>query len=351
MLAPTRWFGVTTSDAERDLASEPALIAEITKVILALQADDARKQGRPLRRGTHAKGICARAQFEVLDVSAGRDPALATRLAQGIFAKPGLYPAVVRFANSDPNVNSDFKADVRAMSFFIEAPSGRLDYTLQNAPTLPLNDARVFLATIKVVAAASPPRALWALPFNDKLRVLRALALAGRQSRGPVRPYQQLRYWSTVPFRHGASEVIKYSATPGPGNRALALQRNNPNALQDELARHLEGDGERSAFEFALQFLDAGRMTYWGERGDGAFWTENASVKWDETQAPFHTVARLTLLPRSRLPPDASEAISFDVNGNSSTESAPLGSINRARWPAEVASRKARTSRADAGGP
>jgi hypothetical protein len=124
---------------------------------------DACKQCRPPRRGTHAKGICARAQFEVLDVRMGRDPALAARLAQGIFAKPGLYPAVVRFANSDPNVNSNFKADVRAMSFFIEAPPRRLDYSMQNAPTLPLNDARAFLATIEVAAAASPPKVLWAI--------------------------------------------------------------------------------------------------------------------------------------------------------------------------------------------
>jgi hypothetical protein len=32
----------------------------------------------------------------------------------------------------------------------------------------------------------------------------------------------------------------------------------------------------------------------------------------------------------------------IDVTGNSTPDSTPLGSINRARWPAEVASRKAR---------
>jgi hypothetical protein len=80
------------------------------------------------------------------------------------------------------------------------------------------------------------------------------------------------------------------------------------------------------------------------QRQDAGFWIENASIKWDETQTPFHTVARLTLLPRSRLPEDTSEAIYFDVTGNSTPESAPLGSINRARWPAEVASREARAA-------
>jgi hypothetical protein len=94
---------------------------------------------------------------------------------------------------------------------------------------------------------------------------------------------------------------VKYSATPSTDNPAHALQRTNPNALQDELTRHLEEDTKMSSFDFALQFLDTARMTYWGSRRDSDFWIENASVEWPETQAPFQTVARLTLLPRSKL--------------------------------------------------
>ena len=97
-----------------------------------------------------------------------------------------------------------------------------------------------------------------------------------------------------------------------------------------------------SCFDFGLQFLDTNKMAYWGRRRDASFWIENASIEWNETQAPFHTVARLTLLPKSQLTAEASEAVYFDVTGTSTPDSAPLGSINRARWPAEVASRKAR---------
>ncbi len=53
----------------------------------------------------------------------------------------------------------------------------------------------------------------------------------------------------------------------------------------------------------------------------------------------------LTLLPKSQLSAAAGEDVYFDVTGNSTPDSAPLGSINRARWPAEVASRKARMGR------
>lgn len=347
----TRLFGLTVDDLERDLVREPTLIAEISKKVLLLQAKAAAEQHRKIGRGTHAKGVCARAQFEVFDVTVGRDRALAARLAKGIYARPGTYPAVVRFANADPNVNSDFKADVRSLSIAVElAPDGavsgangwRQDYSMQNATTLPLNDAHAFLVAMKVLTAASPAKGLGALPWRDKVIFARTMALTQLQAHQPIRPYQQLRYWSTVPFRHGSADVVKYSVTPSMANPARALQKNNPNALRDELVRHLNEDASMSSFELALQFLDTDRMTYWGMRRDAGFWIENATIEWHETQAPFHTVARLTLLPKAVLAQELSESVYFDVTANSTPDSTPLGSINRARWAGEVASRKAR---------
>jgi hypothetical protein len=352
MLFLTRWFGVTGSDAERNLAREQSDIEEIIERSLLLQVNAAAKQHRPLGRGTHVKGVSALAQFEVFDVTIGRDRGLAARLAKGIFAKPGAYPAVVRFANADPNKNSDFKPDVRSLSFSLDLKwngtaasdvnAGRQDFSLQNASTLPINDSPAFLATMKLLTASNPAAGLWSLSFKDKLRVLRTLVLAQLQARQTIKPYQQLRYWSTVPFRHGPVDVVKHSATPSPDNPAAPLQWSNPNGLHDELLRHLNEDGKMSAFDFGLQFLDAERMTYWGKHQDAKFWIENASVEWNEAQAPFHTVARLTLLSKSQLRPDTAEASYIDVTGNSTADSMPLGSINRARRPAEVASRKAR---------
>ena len=352
MVFLTRWCGVTETDAERNLAVEKSDIEEITEKILAMQSQAAAKQHRPIGRGTHVKGVCARAEFEVFGTAAGRDPGLAARLAKGMFAKPGVYPAIVRFANADANINSDFKPDVRALSFSADLTSdgvaasgpsvGRQDFSMQNATTLPINDARAFLATMKLLAASNKAACLWSLSPKDKLRVLRTLWFAQLQSRQKIQPYQQLRYWSTVPFRHGPSDVVKHSATPLPDNPARPLHRSNPRGLQDELIRHLEQDSKMSSFDFAVQFLDADRMTYWGKRRDANFWIENASVEWNEAESPFHLVARHTLVARSELRLDAGEATYFDVTGHSTPDSLPLGSINRARWPAEVASRKAR---------
>ena len=352
MLWLTRWFGVTGSDSERDLAREKSDIEEIVQTTLVVQARAAAQQQRPLARGTHAKGVCARAQFEVLDVTAGRDPELAARLAKGMFATPGVYPAVVRWGNADSKKNSDFKPDVRSMSFSVDLTrngsgcSGCERWPAGFFAAKYPSSAHQRLACIRGdhegTGGIESTLRLLSLPFKDKLRVLRVLTLAKLAASQKIRPYQQLRYWSNVPFRHGPVDVVQYSAIPSPDNPARPLQKSNPKGLQDELIRHLNEDGRMSSFDFSVQLLDADRMTYWGKRYDANFWIENASVKWKEAEAPFHTIARLTLLSQSHLRPDAGEVTYFDVTRHSTADSTPLGSINRARCFGETASREAR---------
>ena len=116
---------VDPAGLERKSPTEAADIDEITRGMLALQARVAASAKRPLARGTHAKGICVRAEFEVFDIRRlSGDPAQAERLTRGIFAVPGVYPAIVRFANADGGHRRDRWPDVRAMSFSIEVPPG-----------------------------------------------------------------------------------------------------------------------------------------------------------------------------------------------------------------------------------
>ncbi len=101
-----------------------------------------------------------------------------------------------------------------------------------------------------------------------------------------------------------------------------------------------------SSWDFGLQLLDAERMTRWGFRRSASFWVENASAEWKESQAPFYVVGRLTLLPKSALQPEACEPKFIDVTEHSTPDTQPLGSINRARLAAELASRKVRLGEA-----
>jgi len=343
---------------EQKPPSEDADIAEIVHGILTVQARFAAEQHRPLGRGTHTKGVCVAAQFEVLDISTRvPDPALAARLARGLFARPGAYPAEVRFANAASKVMADTKKDVRALSFSVQVPPDafggrdRLDFSMNDAPTFPLNDAHAFAVFMRVAAAKGvlgTLAAIWSLSWRD-LRSLAATAVRGaRQQRPGLTPYQRLRYWSTVPFLHGLDEAVKYSAIPHPDNPAAHL-RPGPNVLRDELVRHVAEDDRMSEFDFAVQFLDTGRMTDVEGEHDAAYWVENASVEWKEAEAPFHVVGRLRLLPRSQKPMEECRAAYIDVTEHSLPECRPIGGINRARWFAEAASRRVRMSQPDSG--
>ena len=334
---------------EEARATEAADIAALTKGILSIQQKYAAEQHRALARGTHAKGTCVRGQFEVFDVfDAVTDRALAARLAHGIFAKPGVYPAIIRFANASSQIFPDPNKDVRACSFSVDVPPGTLgplamrqDFSMNNARTFPINDPHAFAVTTTVVSAPSVARGFFRLRMKDKLSFIRTAALAAPQSRRPRVPYQQDSYWSTVPYHHGPADVVKYGAFSCAGNASMPLG-SGPNCMQDELIRHVTQDGQMSCFDFGLQLLEADRMTYWGRRRAPTFWIENASVRWKESQAPFHIVGRLTLASNSVLPPDVAAALWIDVSSNSAADCKPIGGINRAREFGESASRNAR---------
>ena len=61
---------------------------------------------------------------------------------------------------------------------------------------------------------------LYVTVANAQYPVVDAIANKAHQK---IKPYQQLRYWSTVPFRHGPVDVVKHSATPSPQNPAHSL--------------------------------------------------------------------------------------------------------------------------------
>lgn len=347
-----------TMDFERTLPTEQKDVADIVAGILAVQARFARQQKRAPGRGTHTKGVCVRATLEIFDVAkTAGDPALAARLGRGLFAKPGTYQAIVRFANAASTFQPDSKPDVRALSFSIELPAGavgpqpvRLDYSMNNAPTFPINDAHAFAAFMRVQGASGLGRlrALLSLSFKDLKGFFQSAVRGLKQMRGPsLRPYQQTRYWSNVAFLHGQDEAVKYCATPAPDNAGQPIAK-GASVLRDELARHLNNDPSPARFDFAIQLLEPSRMKFEGQTQEPSFWVENASVEWPEADAPFHVVGRLTLQPKSILPDAECRATYIDVTAHSLPDHRPLGSINRARWAAESASRTARLAAAAA---
>lgn len=334
------------ANAAKFRSHEAEDIQKICNGVLALQTAFAKEQKRPLLRGTHAKGRCFGGKFEVFDVHTRIvDPTLAARLAQGIFANPGVYPATVRFANGNSKVRKDKLGDVRACSFAVELPGGaRQDFSLQNATTFPINDAHAFALLTQLLNPPGPLKGFLSLDFTDKMVFLRVILLSVIQSRPAKTAYQRIRYWSTVPFSHGSVDAAKFTLIPCNGNLAHPLD-GTADELLHEIIRHVTDDEKMCAFDFGVQLLDTDRQRRWLRRHERDYWIENASVPWNESQAPFHIVARLTLVRGSTFSQEASEAQFIDVTSNATAASTPLGSINRARWESEMASRKARDSK------
>ena len=161
---------------------------------------------------------------------------------------------------------------------------------MNNATTFPINDAHAFAVLLKVVAASNPLKGLWSLPFRDKLSFAWMAALGAIQKRHSVRPFQQMRYWSTVPYRHGPDDAVKYSAIPSAGNPAcrparrseLSAGRTRPTSerrLADELFRYRaavsrHGDADLLGSPSPCQFLDRKRERR-VERNPGASFTSS----------------------------------------------------------------------------
>ena len=254
-------------DFERKLPTEQQDIADIVAGILAVQTRFAGRQKRPLGRGTHTKGVCVRATFEVFDVAKTIDDAA---LGRGSGARPvretghvsGNRPVRERGVDVPPRLGARTCARCRSPCRYLPASSDaqpvRFDFSMNNAPTFPINDAHAFAAFMRVQAASSPLgqlRRLLSLPFRDLKGFFPTAANGLRQQHTALQPYQQTRYWSNVPFLHGEDEAMKYL-----GGAAFRQYRpadgKGQNVLRDELARHLTEDPP-ARFDFAMQLLDA----------------------------------------------------------------------------------------------
>jgi hypothetical protein len=128
------------------------------------------------------------------------------------------------------------------------------------------------------------------------------------------------RYFSAVPYLFG-STAAKYSLTPRDTAPRAAAPARHPNFLREALrARLAEGS---IVFDFSVQLQKSPRATP----------IEDASVAWNEHDAPFHKVATLEIPAQVFDTPERqhfAENLSFNP-WRCLPEHRPLGGINRAR--------------------
>jgi catalase len=284
--------------------------------------------GRP-SRALHAKAQHGlEASFTVLsDLPAHAKVAL--------FAEPAAYPAYVRFSNGSSARQSDAKPDVRGIAIKLIGVAGKKiipgmkdaatqDFLLIRTPTTPFRDADEFIAF--VFASLSPallPRVAMRYGLGRTFNILRT---ATRGLRQPVESLATTRYFSAAPIQFGPY-AVHYALSPHAKPEGKAQSRRTPDYLREEMSARLRSGPV--SYDFQVQFFcDETRTPI-----------EDASVEWKESDAPFITLARLTLSkqdpdsPRGGKVAELVEGFSFDP-WHAVEELRPLGNMMRARSPA-----------------
>ena len=275
--------------------------------------------GKMLRDAHPKQHGCIRAEFSV-------ESQLPNEMRVGVFKEARSYPAWIRFSNASGDVQADMKKDVRGMAIKLMGVSGEKlledekdaqtqDFLLMSYPVLPVGTAADFH---KLVDASINGHLLrfFLNPFDAHLHELILFAKAAKQHTNPL----DIRYWSTTPYLFGA-RAVKYSVRPTSSNLSKMPENPSPDYLREIMQQQLAKEG--ASFDFMVQFqLDPKQMPI-----------EDASIVWDETLAPFHKIATITILPQkfdSEAQMDFGENLSF-TPWHSLPEHRPLGNINRVR--------------------
>jgi hypothetical protein len=308
-------------------AGEEAKHQSYAEKLRALQRASAKTTGAT-SRALHAKGTCGiEGEFTVL-------ADLPEHARAGLFANPATYRAYVRFSNGSGARNADTKADVRGVAVKVVGVEGKKiipgmenektqDFLLIRTPTIPFRNADEFVAVV-TAAEQGPllllPRILGSLGFVRTFQLLPKLAAGLKDS---LLSLATTRYFSAAPIRCGAY-AVHYALMPHTRPDRDAGVPTSPNHFHEDLAARL-ARGPVS-YDLCVQFyVDEVKTPI-----------EDASVEWKEGDAPFTTVARLTLpkqdldSPRGRKVADFIEGLSFDP-WHALEEHRPLGDVMRAR--------------------
>ena len=284
-------------------------------------------------RGLHRKQLLAAAAH--LDVL----PDLPPHAAHGLFARPARYDAVVRFSNASHDKQSDRAPDVRGYAFRVKGVSGEgclggpttnQDFTLINREAFGSPKSAPFVAMI--TALADGPLAL----IQHFIRTEGFFAGLAK--------VKKLVDSTKAPF-HGFANEPFHSAAPiacGPYAarvRLLPASTDKNPAARDDWGKDVADRLAKQALTHELQlqfFVDEATTPI-----------EDASVNWPATQAPWLTVATLTL-PQQDLSSPAGQKLAVDVEAgvidpwNALAAHRPLGDVMRARKVIYFASEQGR---------
>ena len=302
-------------------------------------------------RSVHAKSHgLLQGELRVLD-------GLPATLAQGAFAKPGTYPAVMRFSTNPGDILDDSVSAPRGLALKIVGVEGaRLpgsegqvtqDFVMANAPAFAAPDPKAFLKNLKLLAKTTDAPQVFKKALSAVLRGAEAVVeSAGGKSAmltslggQPLTHILGESFYTQVPVLYGPY-VAKLSVVPAsPGLQALTGTKvhvyGKPNALRDGVNEFFAREG--GEWEVRVQLCtDLATMPI-----------EDASVPWPEDASPYVAVARITMPPQPAWTEPRATAVDDGMSfspWHGLDAHRPIGGIMRVRKPAYKMSSQFRAS-------
>ncbi|KEZ77097.1 catalase family protein [Salinisphaera hydrothermalis] len=313
-----------SDDLEVEQPDEQAQIADIVRDlgIAHERMIEARAQAP---RGTQAKGHgVLKGVFTVA-------PDLPGELAQSLFATPGEYPAILRFATEPGAFMDDRRPAARGLAMKLMGVDGEKmvgdgrvtqDFLFGNCPVLPLADVTTYreIARLRAEYGHDPEQLAAEIAKRDDGDVQTLF------ERLPNIDLLANSYYSQSAFRFG-DYVCKYALMPNiDAQRALAARPvtddDGPDVLAEWLAAFLADNA--AGFDFCVQLMTDPK----------AMPIEDASIEWDVGRSAWRRVGTLHLPPQDPGTPArqtfGDEVLTFDPWAGR-PDLRPLGSINRAR--------------------
>lgn len=332
MSAPVRYV----PDIEQVQPDEAETIARLNQqfdIVLDTTAED---YGHAVR-AVHAK---AHAILEgTLTIDAGLPP----ELAQGLFATPGEHKVVMRISTNPGDILDDAISLPRGLAIKVfdvdgerlpDAEGRTQDFIMVNATAFQAKSADKFLGNLKLLARTTDKAEGAKKALSTVLRgVNSALTAVGIESAtvrtlggAPnVDPIGET-YYSATPFRYG-DHVAKFSLAPvAPALKERTGAIIDTSGDRDAIRRVVRDEMRSIAGEWEFRVQLARDLTRQP--------VEDATVEWDEEEAPFVRVGTIRAAAQDSWDEarvaDVNERMRFSIWTGLAAHQ-PLGNINRAR--------------------
>ncbi len=326
---------------EQPSPDEAKITAEILETLRDIQKKTYASEDHAIR-SVHAKShAILKGELQV----AGNLPPF---LAQGLFAKPGTYPIVVRISTAPGDVLPDSVSTPRGFSCKVSGVEGEhlpgsdetatQDFVLVNGSTVFPQKLKDFLSGLKRFDAMTNKLEGFKEGVSKVLRTVGKVSeklggsesgvmpgLGGQPEKHPMGD----TYYSQGAFLYG-DYMAKFSLTPvSPNLTALtgtSIELDDDNyALRHLLQKFFTTNG--GEWELGVQLsTNIEKMP-----------VEDASVEWPEEESPYLTVGRIVIAPQEGWSEEKSAVVDdkmYFSPWHGLAAHRPLGAIQRARKPA-----------------